>query len=194
MCIRDRYQRRVHGVGKRKQRAILSRSMEIRRLKTKNDELLEKVKRFSRELDRKLPLISWRRHEKEVKEPLEIIESKIVNELESLQALIKVYQKEIELLHAKLKVDTGATVVIQLQKRPLYNRAEQQQLEKRAKHFKNQIKISEKELARVTSCIDKEITRIEVCFLPLNSIGGTTAQDIQQGSQQRRDVVGEKKF
>jgi len=89
-------------------------SREIKRLHKKNSDLIENVKRLSKEIDMQLS-----RHTTKKQESIktEFTDSKIESELESLKSMINVLEKEIKLLKQKLQIRVDSMKVVEYEQK-----------------------------------------------------------------------------
>lgn len=137
---------------------IINNSKEIKALRTKNDELMNQLKRFSQEVEVKMARIKFTKPE-DIKP--ESVESTLLNELDCAKKWITFYKTEMELLQGKLKMNIGSEKVIKQEKMLALNNERYTSMMKQIKEMKQQIKQTGKIFQKTTSNIENGVTQLE---------------------------------
>ncbi len=137
-------------------------SAEIIRLKEKNDNLIEELKRLNSQLDSKLctgvgtikPAESTENHSTDT--------GKIESEIECLQKMAVLYQKEIDALQGKLRIRAGPERVMELEKKIAAHHKKHEELAKKIKELEKKIKDTDKVFEKQTGLRESGNEKIEV--------------------------------
>ncbi len=146
-------------------------SLEILRLKEKNKDLLETLKRLSAEVDGRLAHAEFRTPRKE----LPVTEGLLLNQLDCLNREEQMLQTEMKYINKKLRVNTNGEHVVTLEKKLAEALRRNEQLGRT--------------LRLQARKVDKEDRRIQVTTL--TRVNATPPQkevrlDLDQGSNRRR--------
>lgn len=170
-------------------------------MKGENKELLDKLKRISQHLDKKMSKLKLK---KEVKAPSATQEAQLLNELECLRKLIRVYKNEKEALMGRLKTKTGVERVQELEVQVTTNKKFYEEKVKKVKEVHKQNKEMEKNLEKAVYRKEQGLPIVEVNILyifykeqdALRMINKETAKGIeieQKIKQETEDMVAKEK-
>ena len=122
--------------------------------------------------------------------PVELTEQKQISEIECLVKMRVVYEKEIEMLKAKLKQDVGSEKVIEFEKKVSMGKANRADMQKESKELQKKIKEKEKELSKASSSKEKGTPQIEETkMLKLLNKEAEKKEELSQKLKQENDVI-----
>lgn len=130
---------------------------------------MEKLKRISKELDRKMSRL---RVNKDPKEEKGSTRAKLEGELECVGKLILVYKKEKEALLEKLKKKTGIERVAWLENQVLANKQQYEHALKSIKERHKKNKEKERKFEKIVTRIEQGQTIMQVRFKAIIKILG----------------------
>ncbi len=127
-----------------------TRSLEIARLKEKNNDLLVQLKRLNSEVSGRLEHAELKGHRKEADESPAITEGKLLNQLDCLKGETAMLETELKSIGRKLRVDASPQQIVTLEKR-LMDRIRRN--ESATKEAKTRAKMVEKEEKRIHTMV-----------------------------------------
>eukprot|EP01022_Parablepharisma_sp_SALTPOND_P016134 TRINITY_DN2331_c1_g1_i1.p2 TRINITY_DN2331_c1_g1~~TRINITY_DN2331_c1_g1_i1.p2 ORF type:complete len:582 (+),score=47.92 TRINITY_DN2331_c1_g1_i1:8693-10438(+) len=137
--------------------------IEIAKLRGKNNELIMQLKRLNEELDQKVGNARLGANKAKSENP-EAQETKIVNEIECLGKMCKLYETELEQLRAKAKVRADTETVVEMEKKIVVENEKQNALQKKIRKLQKKVKDGEKSIERSVKRFEDGIPQLEVTF------------------------------
>ena len=134
-------------------------SIEIVKLKEKNNSLIQELKRLNSTLDIKMMSVNLSKPEQVTSE---MEEAKMLHELECLNKMGAMYEKEIEQLKAKLQIKAGPDRVIELERQIGESKQAYEKNQKRIRDMQKKIKDIEKALEKAGSIKASDSEQYEV--------------------------------